>query len=106
MRGMANFLFDCSPRRTAGDSCFIGARRIGHGRSRSYRLSTGVHHAPDGKDVLRGVDVSVIQDTAVWAHALPRVQRQKIEHTPTDMTAPGTGIPPVKADQRAPVPHR
>jgi predicted O-methyltransferase YrrM len=99
------FAVDNSPRLKPGDSCFTGARRVGQGPSRSYRLSTGIHREPHGKHVLRGIDIAVVPDAAFRAGPLAHVQWQGVEHMPAGVTAFGTGIPTVNLDQRAPVPR-
>jgi hypothetical protein len=100
------FVVDNSPRLKAGDSCFIGTSRVGHGPPRSYGFSTGVHREPHGKDILGGVDVPVMPDAAFRARPLAHVQGQGLKHMATRMTAFGTGIPAVNLDQGSSVPFR
>src|SRR5258707_6624254 len=97
---------DTFPRLKPGDSCFTGARRVGHGPSRSYRLSTGVHRASHGKNILRGIDISIMPDPTCRTRPLAHVQGQGVKHVPAGVATLGTGIPAVNLDQRAPIPGR
>src|SRR5262249_13830341 len=97
---------DDSPRLKPGDSCFIGTCQLGRGPHWSYRLSTGIHRASHGKHVLRGVDIPVVPDPALWTRPLPYIKWQRVEDVPTGMAALGTGIPAVDPDQGPPVPVR
>src|SRR5262249_23505155 len=97
---------DYSPRLKAGDSCFSGACRGGHGPPRSDRLSTGVHRQPRGQAILRGGAGSGLPDAAVRTGPLARVQGQGVADTPTGRAAFGAGRPLVKGDEGTPVPGR
>ena len=97
---------DTSPRLKPGASSFTGARRIGPGPPRSYRLSRGVHRASHGTHGLCGRAVPVVPDAAGRARPLAHVQRPGVAHRSTHLSAGGTGKPAVNLDPCAPVPRR
>src|SRR5215813_10045277 len=92
---MPSVAVDNSPRREPGDSRFIGACRVRHGSSRSYRRATGVRREPHGKDILGGVPLAAMLDATGLASSLARRQDQGAEQVFARSAAVGAGIPAV-----------
>lgn len=65
----------CSPRLKPGDSCFFNGRLLALGARRSHSISTGIHGQPDRENVLRRIDVPVVDGATLGTHPFPDVQR-------------------------------
>lgn len=78
---------------------FLFRRRLRKGEPLpTDTISTGFDRQPGGKNVLRGVVVSVVQSAASWAHPFAGTQRQFCEQVPARRAGFARRIPAVNDD--------
>jgi len=62
------------PPSRAGYSCFAGSSPTSFRPHGSYTASTGRHREPLGQNVLHGIDIPVMPDTALWTDPFTHIK--------------------------------
>ena len=71
---------------------------------RSDRLSTGIDRTSCGKNVSRGIDITIMDHPAFGTGPDTDIKRKGFQHMTTVKAAFGGGVPFVDLDEGAPIP--